>query len=150
MKRLFILMISLGLGLTACKKTSDDTNKQLEVDKALIENYLSENNLTAESTASGLYYIIENPGTGTQPTIDSEVTVRYSGKFLSGTVFDSGTASFPLSNVIKGWQEGIPLYKAGGKGTLIIPSGLAYGPNGSGPIPGNTVLLFDIYLISVK
>jgi FKBP-type peptidyl-prolyl cis-trans isomerase FkpA len=143
-------MISLGLGLTACKKTSDDTNKQLEVDKALIENYLSENNLTAESTASGLYYIIENPGTGTQPTIDSEVTVRYSGKFLSGTVFDSGTASFPLSNVIKGWQEGIPLYKAGGKGTLIIPSGLAYGPNGSGPIPGNTVLLFDIYLISVK
>ncbi len=150
MKRLLILIIGIGFGLTACDKTSVDTDAQAKIDQGIIEDYLSEHNLTAESTASGLYYIIDNPGSGTQPTINSEVTVRYTGKFLSGTVFDSGTASFPLSNVIKGWQEGIPLYKTGGTGTLIVPSGLAYGPNGSGSIPGNTVLLFDIYLISVK
>ncbi|MBN2236662.1 MAG: FKBP-type peptidyl-prolyl cis-trans isomerase [Bacteroidales bacterium] len=133
----------------ACNKESD-YDAQLEIDKAIIEQYLSDHDLTAQVTASGLYYIINNPGTGVQPTISSNVTVNYTGKLTTGLVFDSGTSSFPLSNVIKGWQEGIPLLKAGGTGKLFIPSGLGYGTTGSGSIPANTVLIFDVYLISVQ
>lgn len=145
---MFILAVTFGL--TACDKGETDAEAQLAIDKEIIENYLAENNLTAQSTASGLYYIIDNQGEGIKPSISSTVTVSYTGKLLDGTVFDSGIESFPLANVIEGWKEGIPLFNAGGTGKLIIPSGLAYGTRGSGSIPSNTVLLFDIYLISVK
>lgn len=146
---MFFLVVSFGL--TACKK-EDGYDAQLEIDKAIIEKYLDDNGLTAQSSASGLYYIIDNQGTGIKPTINSTVTAKYTGKLLSGTIFDSGTASFPLANVIEGWQEGIPLFNAGGTGTLFIPSGLGYGSSGSGSgsIPPNTVLIFDVYLIGVK
>ncbi len=145
-----VFIMAVTLGLTACDKDENDAALQLEIDKEIIENYLSANQLTAESTASGLYYIIDNQGDGIKPSISSTVTVNYTGKLTDDTVFDSGTASFPLSNVIEGWQEGIPLFNAGGTGKLIIPSCLAYGSQGSGSIPPNTVLVFDIYLISVK
>ncbi len=145
-----VFIMAVTLGLTSCDKDENDAALQLEIDKEIIENYLSANQLTAESTASGLYYIIDNQGDGIKPSISSTVTVNYTGKLTDDTVFDSGTASFPLSNVIEGWQEGIPLFNAGGTGKLIIPSCLAYGSQGSGSIPPNTVLVFDIYLISVK
>ncbi|MBN1651841.1 MAG: FKBP-type peptidyl-prolyl cis-trans isomerase [Bacteroidales bacterium] len=150
MRKIMVFILAATLGLTACDKDDNDAAAQLEIDKEIIENYLSVNQLTAESTASGLYYIIDNQGDGVKPSISSTVTVSYTGKLLDGTVFDSGTASFPLTNVIVGWQEGIPLFNAGGTGQLIIPSCLAYGTQGSGSIPPNTVLIFDIYLISVK
>jgi FKBP-type peptidyl-prolyl cis-trans isomerase FkpA len=71
---------------------------------------------------------------------------------LNGTVFDGTTTqpiSFKLGQVISGWQIGIPLIQKGGKIRLLIPSGLAYGPDGQGPIPGNAVLDFDIELLDV-
>jgi len=152
MKKILLLILTVSFGLTACDKVENDANKQLELDKDIIENYLAENDLTAQSTASGLYYIIDNPGDGIRPSINSTVTVKYTGKFISGSVFEkpADAISFPLSNVIKGWQEGIPLFNQGGTGTLIIPSGLCYGPQGRSTIPPNSVLIFEIYLISVK
>lgn len=150
MKRILYFVIAVSLGLTACNKEDNDAAKQLEIDKEIIETYLSNHSLTAQSTDSGVYYIIDEPGSGDNPTINSTVTVRYDGKFLSGTSFDGGTISYPLSNLIKGWQEGIPLFKKGGSGTLFIPSGLGYGTRGSGSIPGNTVLMFDMDLISFQ
>lgn len=149
MKRIIILLLAVSFGLTACNK-DNDYEAQLAIDKEIIENYLADKGLTAQSTATGLYYIIDNPGTGEHPTVNSTVTVRYTGKFLSGTVFDSGEISYSLASLIEGWQIGIPLFSAGGSGTLFIPSGLGYGPTGSGSIAPNTVLIFDMDLISFQ
>ena len=83
---------------------------------------IAKNNLTAQKSESGLYYIIKEPGTGTQPTATSNVTVAYKGYYTNGTIFDQSSdagISFGLNQVIKGWTEGIPYFKTGGSGILL-------------------------------
>jgi len=129
-------------------------NNQPEIDDQLIRNYLVSKQLTATKDASGIYYIMTAVGTGSAPTAASTVEVKYRGSLISGTVFDQTatdkTFTYALSGLIKGWQIGIPLMKTGGKATFYIPSGLGYGSSGIGSIPPNSVLIFDIELISVK
>ena len=130
-------------------------DSQFDKDEELILEYLETNNLTAERTENGIYYIIDVEGTGDNPTVNDEVEVHYEGYFLDGEIFDSSierneTSTFPLSNVIVGWQLGIPLLKEGGKGKLLIPSIHAYGASGRGAIPRNAVLIFDIELFEIK
>lgn len=130
---------------TACKKEDFHQEDLLE-----IEQYLADNNLTAQSLPSGLHYIIEEAGTGGHPTVEDEVTVHYTGYFSSGEIFDGTSTSpitFPLSNVIEGWQQGIPLLQKGGKGMLFIPSKLGYGSNPPPGIPKNAMLIFDVELV---
>lgn len=117
-----------------------------------ITDYLAKKNLTAQRSESGLYYIITEPGTGKQPTATSSVTVAYKGYLTNGKTFDESVngATFPLNKVIAGWTEGIPLFKEGGSGVLLIPAHLAYGSNSVGSIPAGSVLIFDVKLISVN
>ena len=118
-----------------------------------IQEYLTENNLEAEKTASGLYYIIEEEGTGVRPTTTDDVRIAYKGYFLNGKVFDQSPPegrSFNLKGVIKGWTEGITYFKEGGSGTLLVPSNLGYGSEDYMGIPGCSVLIFDIDLIDVE
>ncbi len=118
-----------------------------------ILNYLVENNLQAEKSTSGLYYIIDSEGTGVQPSITDDVRVAYKGYFLNGNVFDQSTAegiSFNLQQVIKGWTEGITYFKEGGSGMLLVPSHLGYGSQNYRSIPGGSVLIFEINLIEVR
>lgn len=148
---LWILAPTLLLAL-GCNK--NDGPDQRVVDEELIENYLDENQLTAERHSSGLYYIIEEPGTGGNPNVNSEVLVKYKGYLLDGTVFDqtpgSESTTFFLYQVIRGWQIGIPLLKKGGKGIFLIPSGLAYGPQPRPGIPANSVLIFETELVDFQ
>jgi len=126
-------------------------NYKTENDQAIVE-YLANNELTAEKTDSGLYYIIDEEGTGNQPTETDNVTVAYKGYYTDGTVFDESDAagiSFSLEQVIAGWTEGIPYFKEGGSGQLIIPAHLAYGNYDYSTIPAGSVLIFDINLISI-
>ncbi len=164
--RISLLVASfLILGMTACtpgyiKKLEsqriDKPMTQADKDRNIILDYLVANKIKAESTASGIYYVMEEEGNGNHPTVNDEVTVHYKGYLLDGTKFDSSydrnqPATFPLRAVIQGWQEGIPLFKEGGKGTLYIPSGLAYGERGAGAtIKPNSVLAFDVELLSIK
>ena len=130
---------------------------QLEKDTNKIEKYLEKNDLVAQKTDDGLYYIIDVEGDGDRPTINDEVTVHYQGFTLKDEKFDSSydrgePSTFPLDRVIQGWQLGIPLFKEGGKGKLLIPSELGYGKN---PPPFSVigvdeVLIFDVELISVN
>nr|WP_315143058.1 FKBP-type peptidyl-prolyl cis-trans isomerase [uncultured Flavobacterium sp.] len=118
-----------------------------------IKDYLTKNNLTAKRTNSGLYYIINEEGTGEHPTATSNVTVIYKGYFTSGTAFDQSKPegfTVGLNQVIKGWTEGIPYFKKGGSGVLLVPAHLGYGSFNYGPIPGGSVLLFDIKLVSIN
>ena len=133
--------------LLSCKKDID------KIDQQVIEKYILDNNLTTESTSSGLHYIINNQGSGEQPNLYSTVTIAYTGKLIDGEIFDQSPntgATFPLYNLIQGWQEGIPLFNEGGSGTLLIPSTLGYGNQAVGNIPKNSVLIFEINLIEVN
>ena len=118
-----------------------------------IQDYLAENNLQAEKSPSGLYYIIENEGTGERPTTTDQVRVVYKGYFTNGNVFDQSSSegiSINLQRVIRGWTEGITYFKEGGSGMLFIPSHLGYGPEDYMGIPGGSVLIFEINLIEVN
>lgn len=111
-----------------------------------------------QTTASGLQYQDITAGTGAEPQAGQTVTVNYTGWLENGTKFDAsadhgGTFDFPLGKgqVIKGWDEGVATMKVGGKRRLVIPSALAYGPQGRTPtIPPNAQLTFDIELLGVK
>jgi len=147
-KFLFLLFIPVLFG--GCKKTDQAT-----LDQQTILQYIKTHQLNAIAEPNGFYYVPMTIGTGGYPSINSTVTVNYVGYFTDGSVFDqtttaTGPISFPLSNVIPGWQEGIPLMQKGGSGLLLIPSALAYGSQGSGPVPGNTVLIFNVTLISFQ
>lgn len=116
-----------------------------------IQTYISENNINAQKTNSGLYYIITEEGTGNTPTIDNNITVDYKGYFTYGDVFDEREQiTLDIKNLILGWQEGLTYFKEGGKGTLIIPAHLGYGNNGFASIPSGSVIIYDVNLISIN
>lgn len=134
---------------------SETQNEQATLDEQIIKDYLKANNLQAERDPSGVYYIIEEPGGEAKPGMQDQLSVHYHGTLLDGTVFDSSVdrgqpIEFQLGGVVKGWQIGIPKFGKGGKGSLIIPSGLAYGPRARGKIPANAVLRFDIEVVDFK
>jgi FKBP-type peptidyl-prolyl cis-trans isomerase FkpA len=146
------LLISLIIPLffNGCK--SDDPEKIWDRDRGELLKYISENDLEAIEHSSGIFYVVDDEGTGQRPTLNSRVNIRYTGTFLDGKIFDaSNGATFTLRNTIQGWQIGIPLFRVGGKGKLLIPSALAYGqypPWGSG-IPRNACLVFEIEIIDL-
>jgi FKBP-type peptidyl-prolyl cis-trans isomerase FkpA len=121
-----------------------------------IKAYIAKKGWTAQATTEGVYYVIDSVGTGTAiPTLTSVIKCFYKGYFLNETVFDSNLApklpiEFSLNTLIKGWQIGFQNFKAGGKGKIIIPSVYGYGSQGSANIPPNTILVFDVELVSFR
>ncbi len=125
-----------------------------------MEKYIADNKVTAKPTASGLVYVEEVKGKGAKAEKGKTVSVHYTGTLLDGTKFDSSfdhpdkaPIEFKLGEgaVIPGWDEGISLMQVGGKAKFIIPSSLAYGPSGQGPvIPPYSTLIFDVELVNVK
>ncbi|MDA9266993.1 FKBP-type peptidyl-prolyl cis-trans isomerase [Salibacteraceae bacterium] len=145
-----IALIGILLISFSCKKDNDD---QAAIDDKIIKDYIAENSLDAEPTGTGLYVVINEEGSGFNPSQNSNVSVYYKGYFTDGEVFDETgrePISFKLSQVIQGWQEGIPYFKPGGSGILLIPSALGYGSDDVGAIPANSVLIFDIDLVTVN
>lgn len=132
-------------------KAVERQQKNLTTGQNFIEEKQKEANVIA--TESGLLYEVIKEGEGGSPTIDSRVTVHYVGKTIDGKTFDESKeepVSFPLSGVIKGWQEGLQLMSPGAKYKFYIPAELAYGEYGSGPIGPNETLIFDVELISFE
>jgi len=106
------------------------------------------------TTASGLQYEVIKQGSGPKPGPNDSVKVNYEGTLIDGTVFDSSYTrgepiEFPLDAVIPGWTEGLQLMNEGSTYRFVIPSDLAYGPYGSGPIPPEATLIFTVELLSV-
>lgn len=105
-------------------------------------------------TESGLQYLVVKEGTGAKPGPNDMVTVHYTGRLIDGTVFDSSEergepATFAVGQVIAGWVEGLQMMQEGAAWRLFIPSELAYGSHGTGPIQPNSALIFDVQLIKV-
>ena len=103
-------------------------------------------------TESGLQYLVVKEGNGKKPGPNDVVTVHYTGRLIDGTVFDSSVergepATFAVGQVIPGWVEGLQLMSEGSAYRLFIPSELAYGEHGTGPIQPNSTLIFDVQLL---
>lgn len=146
----YIFTLFVLFTISSCQDDDDtiDYDKQNEID---ILNYISDNNLDAQKSNSGLYYVILKEGTGTQPNSNSNVTVNYKGYFTDNKIFDqNNNITFNLQQVIAGWTEGITYFKEGGEGILLIPSSLGYGDKDRNSIPGGSVLIFDIELLNVN
>ncbi len=132
--------------LSSCKK-DEDSEKQ-------ITEFITQNKINAVKDPSGLYYQIIKPGTGNfaYPS-NTTITIKYEGRLLNGNVFDNGDGkeqTFPLAQLIQGWQIGIPKIQKGGEIRLIIPPSLGYGSSAAGSIPGNSVLDFTIQLSNTQ
>lgn len=127
------------------------TTKAPAAEVSALKQYIDANKIVATADDRGFYYTIQSPGTGTKPTVCSNVTVNYVGKLTNNTTFDSGkSVSFGLNQLIIGWQEGIPLIAPGGSITLYLPPSLAYGSQAQGSIPANSILIFQIDLIRIN
>lgn len=137
----------------AAQKQQGDQSKKMTAEEFAAKNYPK-----AVKTASGLYYVVVNQGTGAKPTGGNKVSVHYTGRLTDGTKFDSSVDrkqpfEFTLGQgqVIKGWDEGVALMNVGSKYKFIIPASLAYGDRGfSTVIPPNSTLVFDVELLDVK
>jgi FKBP-type peptidyl-prolyl cis-trans isomerase FkpA len=158
MKKISAILFIAAIFFISCSKNHDTTQDCSPVSVTVpaseidsVSAYLDSNNITATKDSRGFFYTIDTLGTGDNPTICNVVTVNYKGWLTDGTVFDSANvATFYLSQLIAGWQEGIPLISAGGSITLYLPPTLGYGSTGYGGIPGNSVLIFKIDLIGFR
>ncbi len=150
----FRAIIPLAAAVLIMSVVSCDPGRKMEKEeKESIQAYLEKNSsLNFVKQPSGLYYLEVVEGTGISPVRTDSAYVKYTGKFLDGSVFDSNVSSgklygFIIGQNITGFDEGITLMKPGGKSTLLIPSSLAYGAMGTYGISGYTPLLFEIELV---
>ena len=147
-----VILTGLSCGKKECKL------RPAARDAEQIESFAIANGIDATAHPKGFYYEIIDPGSGATVTAESSIVITYVGKFLSGQEFTRqdtpnntpANPAWPLTQLIQGWQLGIPLIKEGGTIKLIIPSALAYGCEQYYSIPGNSVLYFEIKLIDVQ
>jgi len=155
----YLFAVILVIFLHSCNK-EDTPEVSLPVEpqdytmqnEAEIIAYLEENNLVAQKSETGLYYIIENQGGGLQATSSSNVTVSYKGYLLDGYVFDENLEGFTtdLDTLISGFSEGVSYLNEGGNGVFLIPAHLGFGSYYYNSIPGGSVIIFEIELFSIN
>lgn len=154
MKYLSVFFFSLFTLLTSSCNQDDICqpikDKAPDSEVATLQAYVEANVPDAIKDSRGFYYKIVTEGTGRTPNTCSTIAINYVGNLTNGTKFDSGSnVTFRLKNLIKGWQAGLPLIKSGGKILLYLPPSFGYGAAGSGTIPGNSILIFEIELLGV-
>jgi len=155
MKKLLLVMTIATIVVSGCSKDKCDYNEcgitAPNSEIQAVQSYLSSKGITnAVQHCSGLFYVIDNAGSGKHPNGCSEVNVTYKGMLTNGSTFDQGTTDLRLDEVINGWRNGIPKIAAGGVIHLYIPPSLGYGPDANGPIPANSVLVFDVTLNGIR
>ena len=151
-----IVLLCLFFGFfsqTACSKTekgcATPTPSTLTEEQQILD-YCTTNKITYIKDSRGFYYQIVKQGNTTKPNLNSSISITYNGTFLNKSSVDSGSNTFTLNDLITGWKYGLPLIGEGGEIILLLPSNLAYGVYGSGCIPPNTPLFFNVKLTTVK
>lgn len=152
----WLFIFSLFLIVIGCSESGSlvDEQEQLEIDRTLIMEFIADNNIDAIESSDGIFISVDSVGNNTMPSTTDSIEIDYRGYYLDGFIFDSsydnGTPlKIFMSDLIQGWQLGMPSFGEGGKGTLIIPSKYGYGSSPPGSIRRNAVLVFDVDLIDV-
>ena len=174
MRYLALCAIATGMiGMASCK-SDKSAGQATDTVMDVQDEYIAEAPVTADSifarykannevaddsvytTSTGLKYMVLKKGEGKSPKATDSVKVHYTGTLPNGSVFDSSVErgepiTFPLNGVIPGWTEGLQLMQEGGKTVFYIPSNLAYGSRGAGPMIGpDQDLVFEVELIEVN
>ena len=139
-------------------KHEETVKGQADKNKKEGEAFLAENKKKdgVVSLPNGMQYKVITMGTGKKPKATDTVTVNYRGTLIDGKEFDSSykhgePATFPLTQVIKGWTDGLQLMPVGSKFQFFIPSELAWGERGTGQlIQPNAIVIFEVELLSIK
>jgi FKBP-type peptidyl-prolyl cis-trans isomerase len=132
-----------------------ERDSESEANAVAGEAYLAQNGRKAgvTTTATGLQYEVLRAGDGPRPTADQQVRVHYRGSLIDGTEFDASyggdPAVFMASGLISGFTEALMMMPVGSHYRIVIPSNIAYGPMGSGPIGPNQTLIFEIELLEI-
>jgi FKBP-type peptidyl-prolyl cis-trans isomerase FkpA len=161
MRLLFVLVgcVLISTILSSCLDSGGntfDSSAQFKNDTTAISTYLSTFFIPATKSPYGVWWEIDNPGTGHYPTYPDTVVVNYTGNLLSSTgpttQFDQQTNAkiLTLTSVIAGWQIGLPRIQVGATGKLYIPSYYAYGNTPNNSIPANSNLVFTIQVVSTS
>lgn len=166
-----IVVLAAMVWVTACKKKDEKPpalpfEEQLAIDLDIIDNYLTDNNITnvikdcntvhtpfGEPCEGYVSYVKHEQGTGLiPPSLNTQVVVSYKGRLLdTGAEFDANdSVTFTIGALISGWQAVLLDLQEGDSVTMYIPSGYGYGYNGSNSIPSNANLIFDMKLHTVK
>lgn len=132
-------------------------NTLADANNAKSETFLNENKNKSSIVVlpSGVQYRVVESGTGARPSMDSEVTVHYRSMTMDGREFDSSfirgePVTFTVNRVIKGWQEVLPLMKAGARWEVFVPAELAFGKRGQPPVGPNEVVIYNLNLVEIK
>ncbi len=143
-----VLVLTISMLMSACLDHEiKDTGVQLAQDIQTIDQYILENSLNAVYDPSGIRFVIHELGKkGVPPRSDQTIKVKYTGKFLDGTVWDDGKddATGTLSSFIGGWQYFFSYAPVGTKATLFVPSPLGFGAKGTNNVPANSILVFEV------
>jgi FKBP-type peptidyl-prolyl cis-trans isomerase FkpA len=162
MRRTLLCLLCICVCAASCFKKNNGCGTQDNVvaptlEQKAVKAYLDSNHITATLNPSGFYYSIVSQGSGTTPNLCSHITVSYKGQLTNGNVFDQETGQiFTLGDLIDSWKKGLPLIQSGGEIKLYIPPSLGYGSagsrdnNGNIVVPPNSILIFDIDLISIQ
>lgn len=148
-------LVSLPALFSSCLSLETTIPDQATVENTTFASALGVNLSTSTRTTNGAYYRDIVVGTGPVIVTGQRLGVRYSGWLSNGILFESNAGAgsplqftFGTAEVIDGWDEALTGIRVGGKRQLIIPPALAYGPYTYGPIPGNSVLVFDVEVLS--
>ncbi|HSI83157.1 MAG: FKBP-type peptidyl-prolyl cis-trans isomerase [Candidatus Methylacidiphilales bacterium] len=143
--------------LAARAKQEEESKKAATANLKVADEFLAKNKTSegVKVSPKGVQYKVDKEGTGPQPKPEDTVSVHYVGTLLDGKVFDSSVktgkpAKFPISAVIEGWREIVPMMKVGSKWKIWIPPALAYGEQSPPSIPGNSVLVFELELLGIE
>lgn len=138
--------------LSSCLSSDIDTPRLVPIEETEFNTSLGVNLAASTKTAKGVYYRDITVGTGAVVATGQSLKVNYALWLSNGVSVESGPHTFTLGtgNVIEGWHDGIAGMRVGGKRQLIIPPAMGYGAQGSGPIPGNAVLVFTVEVISAS
>ncbi|MEI2719811.1 MAG: FKBP-type peptidyl-prolyl cis-trans isomerase [Gemmatimonadales bacterium] len=141
--------------VTACSSTDSPLRDAQVIETTTFAPALGVNLAASTKLPSGMYIRDITVGTGADVAAGQNVSMRYTGAFSNGTQFDANTSGAPFSfrlgagQVIAGWDQGVVGMKVGGVRQLIIPSSLGYGRSDYGPIPGGSILVFSVTVVSV-
>jgi len=155
MKYLIWFPIACSLLVWAACREKETPEELLAAQQQEITRYANEQGLDGQFTTQGLYYeiVAGQDSAAATPTTSDQVRVAYEGSFLNGQVFarvePQDQFSIRVSQAIEGWRIGLPLMNEGASIVMIIPSELAYGNNGNGAIPPNTILRYDLTLLEI-